>query len=60
MPPIPTKEQFDELLPDVTEELRRHCARSRAGFMSCAQFYDMKVLFKDMNQVREYMGVKKW
>ncbi|MFS1463689.1 hypothetical protein BCT35_24805 [Vibrio lentus] len=60
MPPIPTKAQFDELLPDVTEELRRHCARSRAGFMSCAQFYDMKVLFTDMDQVREYMGVKKW
>ncbi|WP_104040136.1 TolB family protein [Vibrio hyugaensis] len=60
MPPIPTKAQFDELLPDVTEKLRRHCARSRAGFMSCAQFYDMKALFKDMDQVREYMGVKKW
>ncbi|AYO23262.1 hypothetical protein D0856_25700 [Vibrio owensii] len=60
MPPIPTKEQFEELLPDVTEKLRRHCARSRAGFKSCAQFYDMKALFKDMDQVREYMGVKKW
>ncbi|MDN3628502.1 TolB family protein [Vibrio lentus] len=60
MPAIPTKAQFDELLPDVTEKLRRHCARSRAGFKSCAQFYDMKALFKDMDQVREYMGIKKW
>ncbi|PMN47956.1 hypothetical protein BCT31_24105 [Vibrio lentus] len=60
MPAIPTKAQFDELLPDVREKLRRHCARSRAGFKSCAQFYDMKALFKDMDQVREYMGVKKW
>ncbi|MFM2614592.1 TolB family protein [Vibrio campbellii] len=60
MPAIPTKAQFDELLPDVTEKLRWDCARSRGEFQNCAQYYDMKALFKDMDQVREYMGVKKW
>ncbi|CAE6940492.1 hypothetical protein JHL08_25610 [Vibrio campbellii] len=60
MPAIPTKAQFDELLPKVTEKMRWDCARSRREFRNCAQYYDMKALFKDMDQVREYMGVKKW
>ncbi|UTZ24992.1 TolB family protein [Vibrio campbellii] len=60
MPAIPTKAQFDELVPKVTEKMRWDCARSRREFRNCAQYYDMKVLFKDMDQVREYMGVKKW
>ncbi|HDM8218962.1 hypothetical protein [Vibrio campbellii] len=60
MPAIPTKAQFDELVPKVTEKLRWDCARSRGEFGNCAQYYDMKALFKDMEQVREYMGVKKW
>ncbi|UTZ44258.1 TolB family protein [Vibrio campbellii] len=60
MPAIPTKAQFDELVPKVTEKMRWDCARSRGEFRNCAQYYDMKALFKDMDQVREYMGVKKW
>ncbi|PMN48119.1 hypothetical protein BCT31_23940 [Vibrio lentus] len=60
MPAIPTKAQFDELVPKVTEKMRWDCARSRREFRNCAQYYDMKALFKDMDQVREYMGVKKW
>ncbi len=60
MPSIPTKAQFDELVPKVTEKLRWDCARSRGEFQRCAQHFDMKALFKDMDQVREYMGVKKW
>ncbi|AYO23263.1 hypothetical protein D0856_25710 [Vibrio owensii] len=60
MPAIPTKAQFDELVPKVTEKMRWDCARSRGEFQRCAQHFDMKALFKDMDQVREYMGVKKW
>ncbi|WP_241907780.1 hypothetical protein, partial [Vibrio lentus] len=60
MPAIPTKAQFDDLVPKVTEKMRWDCARSRGQFQRCAQHFDMKALFKDMDQVREYMGVKKW
>ena len=56
MPDMITRQEYEQSVPRVKENLRISCTRSDDKFERCRRFYELNRVFDDVNQVREYMN----